>query len=282
MIALVIQTLLLIAAAYILGCIIGCLLHQWFGTAPVAGAVPIAEAAPVMAKTMPLPPAPPKTVTPKPVAVKAAPKRVAKAKPKAKPKPVANTQPDDLKKIKGIGRQNEARLNSVGVSLFSQIAIWNKKEQAEMGERLAFPGRIEREEWVKQAKVLAKGGQTQFSKRVTKGQVSTSIGKGQVSNLGKKPSSIAKARRGKPDNLTLIDGVGIALEKKMFALGIYHFDQIAKWTKDNEAWVGNELGFPGRPERENWVKESKILGAGGTTDHAKRVESGKIKTSRKS
>lgn len=262
MIALIIQTLLLMAAAYILGCILGCLFHQWFGEAPVEKVV----AAPI---AQPIP-----TPAPVPAAPKPAPVRVAMAVPKA--------DPDDLKQIKGIGRQNEARLNAIEVTQFAQIAAWSKKEQADIGERLAFPGRIEREEWVKQAKVLAKGGQTQFSKRVAKGQVSSSSGKGSVGNLGKKPSTIAKARGGKPDNLTLIDGVGNALEKKLFGLGIYHFDQVAKWSKDNEAWIGNELGFPGRPERENWVKESKILGAGGTTDHAKRVEAGKIKSSRKS
>ena len=57
---------------------------------------------------------------------------------------------------------------------FAQIAKWTVKQQEEMGVRLAFPGRIEREEWVKQAAVLAKGGQTDFAKRVVRGQVGTS------------------------------------------------------------------------------------------------------------
>ena len=39
------------------------------------------------------------------------------------------------------------------------------------------------------------------------------------------------------------------------------------------------VGFPGRVERENWVEEAKVLAAGGTTDHARRVEEGKIATS---
>lgn len=289
MTALIIQTLLLMAIAYILGCILGCLFHQWFGSAPKAAiaAAPIAAAAVAPRVTPPAPPPPPPA--PKPVAVakpvaKPAPKRVSKPKPKPKPrpKPVVKADPDDLKRIKGIGRQNEARLNAMGTFRFAEIAAWSKKDQADIGERLAFPGRIEREEWVKQAKVLAKGGDTQFSKRVAKGEISSSIGKGTVGDLGTKPSTMAKARGGKPDNLTLIDGVGNALEKKLFALGIYHFDQVAKWTKANETWVGNELGFPGRPERENWIKESKILATGGTTAHAKRVEAGKINTSRKS
>ncbi len=63
---------------------------------------------------------------------------------------------DDLKRIKGIGPQNEQRLHSVGITRFEQIAAWTKQEQQDIGERLAFPGRIERENWVEQARALAK------------------------------------------------------------------------------------------------------------------------------
>ncbi len=63
---------------------------------------------------------------------------------------------DDLKLIKGIGPQNEQRLNKIGVKRFEDVAKWTKNEQADIGQRLSFSGRIEREEWVKQAKVLVK------------------------------------------------------------------------------------------------------------------------------
>lgn len=227
-------------------------------------------------------PAPVAKAAPAPVAKAPAPKRKpAKAKPAAAVAAPAGKK-DDLKRIKGIGPQNEARLNAVNVTLFQQIADWTKKDQAEMGERLAFPGRIEREEWVKQAKLLAAGKETQFSKRVDRGEVDSSKGKASVGDLGKKPSVLDAPKKSGADNLTLIDGVGNALEKKLNDLGIYHFSQIAKWTKANEVWIGNEINFPGRPQRENWVSESKILAAGGTTDHAKRVEKGEISSSRKS
>lgn len=286
---LILQTFLLMVIAYILGCIIGCLLRQWFGasetteTAETAEvAAPVAAAATVATAQRVVPPAPPPPPRPAPVAEKPA-RAAAKKKRVAKPKPASQpAQKDDLKRIRGIGPQNEARLNAEGITTFAQIAAWSKSEQAEMGERLAFPGRIEREEWVSQAGKLAKGGQTDFSKRVDRGEVESSTGKASAADIGKKPPVIAKARGGKGDNLTLIDGVGTAIEKKLFALGIHHFDQIAKWDKANQVWIGNEIGFPGRPERENWVKEAKILASGGTTEHAKRVEAGKIATSRKS
>lgn len=211
-----------------------------------------------------MPPPPPPPPAPKPAAApapKSAPKP-ASAKKAAPPAAAKTGKKDDLKRIRGIGRQNEARLNAVGITTFEQIAGWSKKDQAEMGERLAFPGRIEREDWVKQAMVLAKGDQTAFSKRVAKGDVSTSVGKGSVGATGAKPPAIAKPRGGKGDKLTEIGGVGPAIEKKLNALGIFHFDQIAKWTTDHQAWIGNEIGFPGRPEREDWVAEAKKLAGG--------------------
>jgi predicted flap endonuclease-1-like 5' DNA nuclease/uncharacterized membrane protein YeaQ/YmgE (transglycosylase-associated protein family) len=81
---------------------------------------------------------------------------------------------DDLKRIRGIGKQNEGRLHGLGIWHFDQIASWNAQECLWVGSYLAFPGRIEREEWVKQAKVLATGKETEFSKRVAKGEVATS------------------------------------------------------------------------------------------------------------
>jgi len=56
---LVLQTLLLMAIAYILGCIIGCLLHQWFGTAEKAVAAPAVAAGVATRVTPPAPPPPP-------------------------------------------------------------------------------------------------------------------------------------------------------------------------------------------------------------------------------
>ena len=200
-----------------------------------------------------------------------------------KQKVSAATKPDNLKLIRGIGPQNEARLNSLGVNSFAQIASWTKKEQTYFGEVLSFAGRIEREDWVSQARVLDKGGTTDFSKRVRQGDVKSSTGDTKPVDTGAKPSGLLTAPRGaKGDNLTLIDGVGNALERKLFKLGIYHFEQIAAMSADELKWLGNSVGFPGRPERENWAGESKVLAAGGMTDQARRVDRGQIKTSRRS
>ena len=80
--------------------------------------------------------------------------------------------PDDLKQIKGVGPKLEGLLNEMGIYHFSQVAGWRKKEVEWADQNLVgFKGRVSRDEWVKQAKVLAKGGSTEFSNKVKKGGV---------------------------------------------------------------------------------------------------------------
>ncbi|MEL6478047.1 MAG: NADH-quinone oxidoreductase subunit E [Pseudomonadota bacterium] len=67
-------------------------------------------------------------------------------------------QPDDLKKIKGVGPKLEGLLHSLGVFHFDQVASWTDKEVAWVDYNLeGFKGRIVRDDWVAQAKGLAEG-----------------------------------------------------------------------------------------------------------------------------
>jgi len=162
MIMFVLQSALLIAIAFLLGGVVGCLLRQWVGEpVQVAGTpkLPPKPAQPeggsglsaaVVAERQPQ-----AEPLPDPAKLAEAPKLKRKAGPKAKSPAAAE---DDLKKIRGIGKQNEKRLNDAGIRTYAQIASWTAAEQAEWGEILAFPGRIEREDWVGQAKALAGGG----------------------------------------------------------------------------------------------------------------------------
>ncbi len=65
-------------------------------------------------------------------------------------------QADDLKKISGVGPKLEQTLNELGIWHFHQVAKLTKTDIAWVDERLRFKGRIERDDWVGQAKELAK------------------------------------------------------------------------------------------------------------------------------
>ncbi|SLN34006.1 NADH dehydrogenase subunit E [Roseovarius litorisediminis] len=79
---------------------------------------------------------------------------------------------DDLKQIRGVGPKLEVLLNEMGFYHFDQIAGWNANEVAWVNANLkGFKGRVTRDNWVEQARILAAGGETEFSKRVEDGGV---------------------------------------------------------------------------------------------------------------
>ncbi len=65
-------------------------------------------------------------------------------------------EPDDLKKITGIGPKVEERLNALGIIKFAQVAALKKAEIERLNDSLGSKGRVEREDWVAQAKALVK------------------------------------------------------------------------------------------------------------------------------
>ncbi len=71
---------------------------------------------------------------------------------------------DDLKLISGVGPVLEGKLNALGITTFAQVAAFKKADIGRVDEVLNFKGRIERDEWVKQAKALAKGGVEEYRK----------------------------------------------------------------------------------------------------------------------
>ncbi|MBC2884938.1 NADH-quinone oxidoreductase subunit E [Ochrobactrum sp. CM-21-5] len=84
-----------------------------------------------------------------------------------KNRPAAMERPeaaDDLKLISGVGPKIEATLHELGIFTFRQVASWKKAEREWVDGYLSFHGRIDREDWVKQAKALAKGGVEEYIK----------------------------------------------------------------------------------------------------------------------
>lgn len=174
--------------------------------------------------------------------------------------PVAVTPPpepaDDLKRIAGIGPKLEVLLHDLGVYRFSQIADWTESDVDRFNQQMDFSGRIERERWVEQARLLAAGIETDFSARVRReGQPrdrplsedawSTLVGAlpqtapavaDEGAYGGRRPLGLAEPQIGKePDNLQLVNGIGPHNEERLHELGIWHFHQIAAWTPENAA-----------------------------------------------
>ena len=84
-----------------------------------------------------------------------------------KPEPEALVEPihpipagpaDELTRMKGVGPKVAALLNGLGVTRFDQIAAWSEDDVARVDSQLgAFKGRIARDQWIEQARLLAAG-----------------------------------------------------------------------------------------------------------------------------
>ncbi|SCB60007.1 NADH-quinone oxidoreductase subunit E [Rhizobium aethiopicum] len=80
-------------------------------------------------------------------------------KPAVKAKTAQRTaKADDLKLIAGIGPKLEQVLNARGIRSFADIAAWSDEDIARLDADLGFNGRIARDDWIGQAKVLAGRG----------------------------------------------------------------------------------------------------------------------------
>jgi predicted flap endonuclease-1-like 5' DNA nuclease len=211
---------------------------------------------------------------------------------------------DDLKLIKGIGPKNEKISNALGVYHIRQIANWTPGEAIWVGHHMAFPGRIEREHWIPQAKLLASGGDTDHSAGVKSGTIivddsadapldaaaadalanslpeQAGTVEDEARHAGRRPYGLAAPLGGQPDDLKRIRGIGPQNEGRLHGLGIWHFTQIRAWSAENVKWVGSYLAFPGRIDREKWVDQARELAAGHETEFSRRVAAGKVATSK--
>lgn len=295
---------------------------------------------------------------------------------------------DDFQRIRAIDSDIEQKLKARGIVYFEHIAGWSASDVRRIGQELEMPGRIDREQWVEQAQILAKGGETYYSRNrkamlkakaeaapVTETKAGPSPAEGSsASGPGTLPASpsqpaegtvsqreglsgVAAASQGrsvaemaaaaaaaiaassasvtrglKPiepisplskvdpkismparitdairekgssaaaaeiapanealpevasegpfDDLKRIRGIGVLIEKRLNAMGIRRYDQIANWTSGDIDRVSRMLEFKGRIERESWVEQARILASGGYTEFSRRVDRGEVDTSR--
>ena len=136
-------------------------------------AKPAAPAKSAAAKPAAAKPAAAKSAAAKPAASKpaaakasAAPKPAA-SKPAAAPQEAAPTaaKADNLRRLIGIGPVNDKLLKGLGVTTYAQIAAWTAADVKRIEDTLNFDGRIAREKWIEQAKLLAAGDETEFARQ---------------------------------------------------------------------------------------------------------------------
>lgn len=259
-----IETALLHLLAYAAGCLIGSLFASEGAALPALAAPAPRLALPQPAPALPAPSKPVVTaiaqeVEPTPMPKVEGEDTIAGKRPTGLS--TARGTADNLKLIKGIGPQNEGRLQALGIWHLSQIAAWTPENVEWVGAYLAFPGRIEREEWVKQAAALA-------------GSAADAPAPVSVAALeSKRPGNLLPgARGGKPDDLGLIDGVGPDIAEKLNGVGIWHFDQIAALGPEELRFLANHTDTLERDVTERWQAEAKILAAGGQTEHSRAAK----------
>lgn len=131
------------------------------GAAPAQRNQALIDAAPAAVKETPVPA---ETPIVEPMAA-AAPVAKAAAAPAPATNPTSVT-PDDIARIKGVGPKLVALLGELGVTTFAQIAAWSDADVTRIDAQLGrFKGRITRDHWIDQAKMLAAGDETAFTNK---------------------------------------------------------------------------------------------------------------------
>ncbi len=224
-------------------------------------------------------------------------------------RPATPTQ-DNLQRIGSITPEIEAALHAQGFSRYAQIAQWSSSDIERVEKQLLTGGRIARENWVEQAQILSRGGDTRFSREFDGGGAGPEPSRESVvaaapatrTDLGSLRSVRSRAYQGAAEpgpeaaqraaaqnkilrgaisnDLKRIRGIGVLIEKKLNSMGVVTYEHIANWTADDIDRVSQSLDFKGRIERENWVEQARILSAGGQTEFSRRVDRGEVETSR--
>lgn len=86
-----------------------------------------------------------------------------------------------------------------------------------------------------------------------------SAAKQPAASLDDKNRPLGIKKPAKIDDLKLVSGIGPKIEGILHELGIYKFEQIGKWKKAERDWVDGYLRFKGRIDRDDWVKQAKVL-----------------------
>ena len=158
---------------------------------------------------------------------------------------------DDLKMISGIGPFIEERLHALDIFTFRQISKFTAHDIETINDAIEyFSGRIERDEWVAQARelVYTEEKRKEFLERIRSRKNRIYYDR------------IGVARKEEADDLTTISGIGGWIMEKLNALDIYTFRQIINFTEEDISLVTEVIEyFPGRIERDEWILQAQEL-----------------------
>lgn len=160
-------------------------------------------------------------------------------------------KPDNLKMISGIGPFIEERLHDLDINTFIQISNFTANDISKIDSAIEyFAGRIDRDNWVDQARelVIDKQKQNELLQRIK-----------DKKNLIYY-SRIGTANKTEANDLTQISGIGGWISEKLNALDIYTFRQISNFNDDDIEIVTNAIEyFPGRIKRDEWIQQANKL-----------------------
>jgi predicted flap endonuclease-1-like 5' DNA nuclease len=163
----------------------------------------------------------------------------------------SESEKDDLKMISGIGPFIEERLHALDIYTFMQISKFTPQDVSTINDAIEyFSGRIERDEWVAQAKELVRAEDLRIDlfKRISERKSVIYYNR------------IGTAKKDEADDLTIISGIGGWIQQKLNALDIYTFRQISNFTKEDIVAVTEAIEyFPGRIERDEWIDQAREL-----------------------
>lgn len=158
---------------------------------------------------------------------------------------------DDLKMISGIGPFIEERLHALDIYTFRQISKFTARDISTINDAIEyFSGRIERDEWVAQARELLhdKDNRAELLKRIRDRKEHIFYHR------------IGIAKKEEADDLTIISGIGGWIQEKLNVLDIYTFRQISNFNDDDIQIVTEAIEyFPGRIERDEWILQAQEL-----------------------
>jgi predicted flap endonuclease-1-like 5' DNA nuclease len=205
---------------------------------------------------------------------------------------------DDLTRIRGIDAVVQSKLKELGIRRFEELASLTANDVKGLSDTLGVKDRIQEENWVGQAQILGRGGETYFSRRMDQGtpippsaepsaaapkpaaapppepEAKTVFPRVSVGTGSGAPVKKEDGGAGPSDDLTRIRGIDPVLQGRLKELGIRRFEELASLSANDVRGLDDALGFKDRVGPENWVGQAQTLAQGGETYYSRRLDRG--------